>query len=156
MSLKLLFLLIFLFLIKVNSFGIDNFCSYINNQDSICIKYQCGKNICSSDSNSCTYLKIWSNLMYKNTPFLNEKKVEEIFSFFLKLKNVKKKTTLNCQKLFVQTNLNVIEKMKVFSEKFSESNPKNVFVLVNLNMTVEMKCVQIIKKHVIFYLSIKI
>jgi hypothetical protein len=66
--------------------------------------------------------------------------------------------------LYVQTNLNVIEKMKVFSEKFSESSPKNVFVLVNLNMNVEwvvivysvVDGVQIIKKHVIFYLSIKI
>lgn len=86
-----------------------------------------------------------------------KKKLKKFLAFFLRSKNAKNKTTLNCHKLYVQTNLNVIGKNESFFRKiFSESNPKNVFVLINLNMTVEMKCVQIIKKHVIFYLLIKI
>ena len=128
MSLQFLILLTFLFLTKVNSFGIDNFCSFINNQDSICIKYQCGKNICSSDSNSCAHLKIWSNLMYKNTPFLNEKKVEEIFSFFSQIKECKKKDNIKLSQIVCSNKFKCDDRKNVsFFRKYFRIKPKECF-----------------------------
>ncbi len=85
MLLKLI-VITFIFIDTTKSFSLNNFCSFIDDQDLICVNHKCGQNICSSDRNSCVYLKIWSKLMYKNTPLINEKRIEDYFSFFSKIK----------------------------------------------------------------------
>ncbi len=83
-----LILITFIFVDTTKSFSLHNFCSFIdNNQDLICKKHQCGQNVCSSDSNSCIRLKLWSNLMSKNKA---EKTFEKIFAFFNQIKECKK------------------------------------------------------------------
>jgi len=79
-----------MFIETSKSLGLDNFCSFIDDQDLICVDHRCGHNICSIDSNSCIYLKFLSNLIYKNTPLTNEKRIVDYFSFFSRIKECKK------------------------------------------------------------------
>lgn len=88
MRLKLLFIAILLFE-SVKGFIPDNFCFLVDHQNFICKRHQCGNSLCSLDEKSCTNLEKWSNLTYKNTPFLNEKRIDEYFVFFSKIKECK-------------------------------------------------------------------
>ena len=56
-----------------------------------------------------------------------KKKLKKFLAFFLRSKNVKKKTTLNCHKLYVQTNLNDDRKNESFFRKYFRIKPKECF-----------------------------
>ena len=87
MLVKLFFLTFLLIIQAINTFNTNKFCYLSDHKNLLCKNYQCGSNICTIDKQSYNQLEIWSNIIDKYMPKLNENRLGAFYSFF----NYKKK-----------------------------------------------------------------
>jgi len=128
MFFKIIIFIGFIFIAFVKCFTHDHFCSFIDdNKDFVCKRHQCGQNLCSFEKRSCTNLKLWSNLMYKNTPFINEKRIEDYFNLFSKIKGCQKNDYIRLSPIVCSNKLKCDSKKQSFFRNIIGLKPKECF-----------------------------
>jgi hypothetical protein len=95
MLVKLFFLTFLLIIQAINSFNTNKFCYLSDHKNLLCKNYQCGSNICTIDKQSCNQLEIWSNIIDKYMPKLNEKRLGAFYSFFTEINECKMNDYIN-------------------------------------------------------------